>query len=79
MISLNQFLDENFNGLKLHPPLFYLWNNGLRFEIRNEEFEWYGKDNELQMKERTCTLFNSLFNDADDILFVIDLNAQMVI
>jgi hypothetical protein len=71
---LQGFLNEHFNRLKLHPPLFYLWNNGIRFEIRNPAFQWDSKENKLQMKERTKTLFDEIFDDSDEVLFVIDFD-----
>jgi hypothetical protein len=69
--TLNQFLKEHFNGLKLRPPLFYLWDYGVRFEIRDPALQWYGNENKLQMHERTKTLFDIIFDDSDEMLFVI--------
>ncbi|WP_227936427.1 DUF3885 domain-containing protein [Alkalihalobacillus deserti] len=31
--TLTQFLAKHFDGLILRPPLFYLWDYGIRFEI----------------------------------------------
>lgn len=76
MEQLNEFLSNHFKGLNLRPPLFYLWKYGLRFEIRNPDFYWYDACNELQMRNRTSTLFKAVFDNLDNILWVADLTCD---
>jgi hypothetical protein len=73
--NLNTFLNENFKGLKLEPPLFYSWENGIRFEIGEPGIPFYEKANLQQTFERAITLFKKVFADSDEMLLVTDVTS----
>lgn len=67
---LKQFLNEHFDGLVLRPPLFYLWEYGIRFEISNPDLA-LGEEANLQQIYKRCTeIFNKVFDVNDQILLV---------
>jgi Domain of unknown function (DUF3885) len=70
---LYSFLDENFEGIPLEPPLFYAWKNSIRFEISNPMFPHYVKENLKQAFQRSISLFKNVFEEEDEILFVTDV------
>ncbi|MEH7115986.1 DUF3885 domain-containing protein [Neobacillus vireti] len=71
--NLYSFLNENFDGLVLEPPLFYGWNNSIRFEISNPIIPYYAKENLKQTFQRSITLFKKVFDERDEILMVTDV------
>lgn len=64
-----QFFNDYFQGLKLRAPLFFNWDNGLRFDLqvgetdRDEYFE--------EVLKRSSILFKSLFGPRDNLFFVL--------
>ncbi len=70
---LQSFLEENFTGLTLRPALFYSWKYGLRFEISIPCRPHFEKDNLMQILHRTNTLFDKVFGEEDEFLFVTDV------
>ncbi|MED3561504.1 DUF3885 domain-containing protein [Bacillus xiapuensis] len=71
--NLYSFLNENFEGLILEPPLFYCWNNSIRFEISNPIIPHYAKENFKQTFQRSISLFKKVFDERDEILLVTDV------
>ncbi|WHY88150.1 DUF3885 domain-containing protein [Neobacillus novalis] len=71
--NLYSFLNENFEGLILEPPLFYSWNNSIRFEISNPMIPSYAKENLKQTFHRSISLFKKVFEERDEILLVTDV------
>lgn len=74
--NLSQFMKEHFNNLNLRPPLFYLWNYGIRFEISMPWVEHEDKDNLQQISERSVTIFNKVFNQEDKIFLITDIHCE---
>ncbi|KMY51598.1 DUF3885 domain-containing protein [Peribacillus loiseleuriae] len=72
---LNSFLDNDFEGLILRPSLFYSWINSIRFEISHPRIPHYEKENLEQTFQRAITLFNKVFGEKDEILFVTDVHS----
>jgi hypothetical protein len=70
---LYSFLDTNFEGLTLEPPLFYSWKNSIRFEISHPTIPHYSKENLKQTFQRSISLFKKVFEEKDEILFVTDV------
>ncbi|WP_338780044.1 DUF3885 domain-containing protein [Metabacillus sp. FJAT-52054] len=69
---ITNFFKAYFKGLSLSPGLFYSWEQSIRFEL------WaHSNSNEepcfQQMHERAITLFNRVFAEEDDILFITDV------
>ncbi|KAA0549834.1 DUF3885 domain-containing protein [Bacillus sp. BGMRC 2118] len=73
---LNQFLKTHFKNLALKPPLFYSWENGIRFEISMPGIEHEDPGNLNQIKERTKTLFHHVFHESDELLLITDVHCQ---
>lgn len=73
---LHAFLEENFQGLILRPPLFYSWIYSIRFEISDASISFAEKENLKRTFYRTTTLFEKIFDDEDDILFVTDVHTN---
>ena len=73
---LHAFLEKNFQGLILRPALFYSWKSSIRFEISNPSIAFSEKENLLQIINRTTTLFEKIFDDEDEILFVTDVHTN---
>jgi len=69
-------MEEHFNNIHLKPPLFYLSNYGIRFEIAMPWVDHEDKDNLQQIDERTVTLFNKVFHQGDEILLVTDIHCE---
>lgn len=73
---VSKFMKNHFDNLSLRPPLFYLCKYGIRFEI---SMPWVGhedKNNQQQIKERTATLFNNVFNQEDEMLLITDIHCE---
>ncbi|MEH7096936.1 DUF3885 domain-containing protein [Neobacillus vireti] len=71
--NLYSFLNENFEGLILEPPLFYNWNNSIRFEISNPVIPTWARENLKQTFHRSISLFKKVFEQKDEILLVTDV------
>lgn len=71
--ALYSFLDKNFEGLTLEPPLFYSWKNSIRFEISNPMIPHNAKEYLIQPFQRSISLFKKVFEEKDEILFVTDV------
>ncbi|WP_045521067.1 DUF3885 domain-containing protein [Neobacillus niacini] len=71
--NLYSFLNQNFEGLILEPPLFYSWSNSIRFEISNPIIPHYAIENLKQTFQRSITLFKKVFDERDEILLVTDV------
>lgn len=70
----HSFLDKDFEGLILRPALFYFWKYGIRFEVSHPWMPYYEKENLKQIFQRAITLFNKVFSEEDEILFVTDVH-----
>jgi hypothetical protein len=68
--EFSQFLKENFNGLEIKKPLFYDWNNGLRFDLQTDfdNTEAYFKE----VNKRASDLFEAVFDSSDEVYVVIN-------
>jgi hypothetical protein len=73
--ELNTFLNEKFKGLRLEPPLFYSWENSIRFEISAPWVSYYEKEHLKQAFDRAITLFKQVFADSDEMLLVTDVTS----
>lgn len=71
--KLQSFMNQHFNGIELAPALFYAWEPGLRFEIADPKRSYEEPNFLAQAFERSTVLFDTAFNDEDEILFVTDL------
>ena len=74
MQNVKTFMKSHFDGLVLRPPLFYLSEFGLRFEISMPGVEHENKENLQQIKKRTTDLFDHVFHDSNDILLITDVH-----
>lgn len=74
--KISEFMQSNFNNIPLRLPLFYNWDNSLRFEISNLQIEHESKENMNQMEERSCGIFDRVFHEDDEILFVTDVTCS---
>ena len=72
--ELNTFINENFKGLTLEPPLFYSWENSIRFEVATPEVSFYENKNLQLAFDRAITLFKKVFAEGDEMLLVTDVN-----
>ncbi|WLR42177.1 hypothetical protein LC087_15755 [Bacillus carboniphilus] len=54
--ELNYFLNNHFDDLVLRPPLFHLWDIGIRFDIADSSLDFFEEKNISQMYKRTLTL-----------------------
>lgn len=71
---LQTFLAHSFNKIELAPALFYAWQPGIRFEI-SDPYQSYGEPGHLvQAFERSTALFDAVFDEEDEVLFVTDIN-----
>lgn len=60
---------ENFKGLKIKQPLFYNWDNGLRFNLQvgqTDTDEYF-----VEVVKRATTLFKAVFNPTDKVIFIL--------
>ncbi|MCU0437678.1 MAG: DUF3885 domain-containing protein [Raineya sp.] len=63
------FLKEYFNGLRLHRPLFYRWQLGLRFDLQSGDLN---TDEYFQeVVYRASTIFRTTFDMNDSIFLVL--------
>ncbi|WP_336822250.1 DUF3885 domain-containing protein [Sporosarcina sp. USHLN248] len=74
--TLNDFLYKYFDNLLLKPPLFYSWHYSIRFEIAKPGSEHEDKQNMKQIQERSRTLFDTVFEDEDELLFVSNIHCE---
>ncbi|MEC1749931.1 DUF3885 domain-containing protein [Bacillus mojavensis] len=74
-MPVNEYVLENFPGLRLTPPLFYNWQIGIRFEIGvgyNVNAAYLHNPYIDNAYKRAVTLFKSLHADDDDIFVIAD-------
>lgn len=70
---LHSLLTQSFNGIELEPALFYAWEPGIRFEISDPN-QSYDEPGHLERAfKRSTSLFDAVFSEEDEILFVTDL------
>ncbi|MEW9109591.1 MAG: DUF3885 domain-containing protein [Cytobacillus gottheilii] len=76
-MQVDQFMESNFSGLALRPPLFYHWDVGIRFELGVD----YEFDNIYEncpyirgVYDRAITLFKTVHSPADDLFMVVDVH-----
>ena len=67
---------DHFDGLILRPPLFYLWEYGIRFEISHPELPFEEIVNLKQIYKRSKDIFNGIFKENDEILLVTNVYCQ---
>jgi len=72
--TYRQFLETNFQGLRLRKPLFYSWPVGLRFDLQTEPF--YTEECFKEVNHRASTLFQTAFEQNDEILVVLSEHAK---
>ncbi|MEC1658743.1 DUF3885 domain-containing protein [Bacillus mojavensis] len=75
VLPVNEYVLENFPGLRLAPPLFYNWQIGIRFEIGvgyNVNAAYLHSPYIDNAYKRAVTLFKSLHADNDDIFVIAD-------
>lgn len=73
VLPVNEYVLENFPGLRLTPPLFYNWQIGIRFEIGvgyNVNAAYLHSPCIDNAYKRAVTLFKSLHADDDDIFVI---------
>ncbi|WP_221390351.1 DUF3885 domain-containing protein [Dyadobacter sp. NIV53] len=64
-----EFLDANFNGLKIRQPLFYNWDIGLRFDLQvgaTDTDEYF-----IECVRRASALFEAAFSQTDEVYLVL--------
>lgn len=74
--QLSLFMDMHFQDLTLEPPLFYSWKYGIRFEISMPGVEHEDKNNLQQIKERSFRIFDTVFNNGDEMLLISDIYCE---
>lgn len=67
--NYKQFLNDNFEGLRIRSSLFFNWDNGLRFDLQKGEVDT-GRYFEEVFK-RSTTLFQAAFAPNDSAFLVI--------
>jgi len=72
--TLPSFLEKHFEGLALRPALFYSWKYRIRFEISDPLISSHEKDCLNQAFHRSIILFQRVFGEGDEILFVTDVH-----
>ncbi|MED3931645.1 DUF3885 domain-containing protein [Priestia megaterium] len=72
--TLSSFLKEYCEGLTLRPALFYSWKYSIRFQISDPLISSHEKDCLNQAFHRSITLFQRVFGEGDEILFVTDVH-----
>jgi len=68
--AYRQFLQDNFAGLKLRKPLFYIWNCGLRFDLQDE---YISTDNDkyfVEVIRRATSIFETVFEPSEKLFIV---------
>ena len=73
---LHSFLEKHFERLILSPSLFYSWKNSIRFEISNPLIPYYKREHLEQAFYRSVRLFEAVFREEDEILFVTDVHSM---
>jgi len=67
--EFRDFLINYFNGLRLRKPLFYNWQNSLRFDLQvgsTTDKEYF-----KTVLERSKTIFESVFEKSDEVIVVL--------
>lgn len=75
MEHFQSYLNKSFPNLNLEPPLFYSWPVGIRFQLGinyNPNQIYPGCPYLHQVTKRAHTLYNYLFDDKDQIFFIVD-------
>jgi len=76
IMSLEQYMNNNFKNLSLKSPLFYNWNNGIRFDIGYLDLWIYAEKKTINYKYakeglvRVKSIFEFLFDEEDEIFIV---------
>ncbi len=70
--TVKEFMENNFDDKELHAPLFYRFDNGLRFEIGNPEIDMKSKKYLRIVYLKSILLFQEVFKNNDDIYLVIN-------
>jgi len=68
--TYRQFLQDNFEGLKLRKPLFYSWNYGLRFDLQDEKLSTRDDEYFVEVVRRALAIFETAFESSDKLFFV---------
>lgn len=63
--------------MRLQPGMFYDWDSSIRFEITDPNISYNDPDVLAQAFERSTTLFNELFEEEDEIVFVADVGTSV--
>ncbi|MET3659315.1 DUF3885 domain-containing protein [Sporosarcina psychrophila] len=74
-MELEKFMATNFPNLVLTPPLFYNWDIGIRFELGVDWKREENKEGSVYLRgvyDRTITLFESLHQEDEEILVVVN-------
>lgn len=75
-MTLEKYMMQKFPNLNLKPPLFYLWQTGIRFELGVNDQTDCIQNYHVYLKEvykRAITLFESVHNSNDEIYIVVDV------
>ncbi len=74
MSKLKDYLSNIYTNLKLYNPFCRINNNILALDLKHNRDESISEDKEIVelVNLRALEVFNDLFNDEDDILFVIN-------
>ncbi|MFP7159381.1 hypothetical protein SFC34_26345 [Priestia aryabhattai] len=72
---LHSFLDKHFEGMNLRPALFYSWEYSTHFEISDPLILYYEKKHLKQAFHQSITLFDKVFGEEDEIIFVTDVHS----
>lgn len=72
-MNMTDYLNINFPGLSLEPPLFYSWESALRFELGDPGlFDIDGEHYLERVYFRAIELFKELHHPNDDVILVTD-------
>ncbi|WP_158541113.1 DUF3885 domain-containing protein [Sporosarcina sp. BI001-red] len=77
MQNLESFLDQNFKGLTLQPPLFNAWNPAIRFEMVKPEVSINESSSLENAFQRSITLFDEVFRDEDELIAIVDVRTTV--
>lgn len=76
LVNVKHFMKAHFNDLALKPPLFYSTQYGIRFEIDLPGASFHEEKNLRQIKLRSTTIFDHVFQETDEILLVTDIHCE---
>lgn len=68
-----RFLKDNFNGLIIRQPLFYIWDKGLRFDLQVGPVNAEGYFDEVL--KRASALFQTVFEPDNTVFMVVHSSA----